>query len=102
MCAEVKNRSRQGGIGPARGKDLNKMLRTPRATGGNQRNRNRRSNSRGELAVKACAGAVTVHGGQQNFARAELLSLPRPAQSFFACRGPSAGYIDLGGFRRAR
>jgi hypothetical protein len=38
MCAEVKNRSSQRGVGFACGKDLDKMLRVSRATGGNHWN----------------------------------------------------------------
>src|SRR5205807_143900 len=51
-----------------------------------------------QLAVKAGAGSVTVHGGQQDFSCSALLGFAGPLQGLFRGWLASAGYPD---FRRA-
>src|SRR5579884_6240 len=67
-----------------------KMLRVASAARSNDGNLHGLTHERGHLAIEACARAVSVHGGEQDFACSARLGLPRPFDDFAACGLASA------------
>src|SRR5215470_6034149 len=97
MRAEMKNRSRQRGISATGREDFNKMLRAACTARGDNGNGNHPGNRCRKLTIKACAGAVTVHGSQQDLARAALFCFSRPGHGTLARSSATTGNIDLSG-----
>src|SRR5258708_18175422 len=101
VCSEMKDGRSERGIGLTCEEYIGKMLRVPCSARCNHRNRNSFRHSGGQLAVEADAGAVAVHGRQQNLARAVLFSLARPVDNALtgwrasAC-GPDFSQVNWG------
>ena len=93
--SEVKDGCGERGIGAPFAKHLDKVSHAPGAPGSDHRNRNRALDCRREGAIKARAGAVAVHRGQQNFAGATRFRFARPFHRPALHRRPSARHIHL-------
>src|SRR5437868_5969778 len=69
------------------------MFRAARTPGSDHGNPHGLRNQASEFAIKAFAGAIAIHGGEQNFSRPTALSFLRPlkrasAGRFAATRSP--------------
>jgi hypothetical protein len=89
---EVEEGGGEGGAGPGLLEDVGKVLEAPGAPAGDDRHLDGVADPAGELEVVAGLGAVAVHAGEEDLARAELdgPSAPirrRPAPSGCARRG---------------
>src|SRR5690625_3917744 len=81
---EMKNAGRQYGVGATDGDGILTVPDAPGASTGNHRNGNALAYSLKQLKVKTRLGAVAIHAGQQDFARAPSLCIRNPFQSIFA------------------
>ena len=79
----------------ARREHLGQVLRRAGAPRGDHGDRHRFRDGPGHLQVVACLGAVSVHGREHDFTRAQLLDAPRPSHRFQARRDAAAVDVDF-------
>ena len=93
--AVVKDAGSQRSVCSAMRKYIHKVLHSARTPGCNDGNLQRAAEERCQLAVKAVACAVCIHGRQQNFSRAALFGFTRPVEDELARWLASAADVDL-------
>ena len=84
--AEMKDRGGKHCARAAVANALDEMIERAGAARSDDRNRNRAGHGAGEGEIKTAFGAVAVHRGQKNFARAERHDLLRIGQRIKAGR----------------
>ena len=70
--AEMEDAGRQHRAGVAVGDPFDQMIEIADTAAGDDRDADRIGNGAGEREVIACLGAVAVHAGDEQFARAEI------------------------------
>ena len=90
----VEDAGGQRGVGLAAREDVEEVLKGPGAAGRDHRDRYRRRDRGGQLAVESLAGAVAVDRRQQDLAGAARLRLARPLDRFPIGGGAAASRVD--------
>src|SRR5690348_3664447 len=80
----------QGCVGVAFAENFDKMGRSASAAGGDYRNADGVRDGSRQLTVEACAGAVTIHGGEENLAGAAGFRFLRPGHRIAAGYGSTS------------
>ena len=88
------NRRGESGVRFAFGEGVINVFEVPASARGDNRDGNRFGNRFGQLEIVAVLGAVAVHAGEQNFARAERLYFLRPFDGVEFRRFPAAVNIN--------